>query len=73
MDLREVGYDDRDWINLAQNRDRWRAYCRNSVSSHDDGRVEQRKILPGTESGFSALRAAALSTKPHRIPIPVSD
>ncbi|KAJ4445192.1 hypothetical protein ANN_06993 [Periplaneta americana] len=26
MDLREVGYDDRDWINLAQNRDRWRAY-----------------------------------------------
>ncbi|KAJ4436961.1 hypothetical protein ANN_17093 [Periplaneta americana] len=27
MDLREVGYDDRDWINLAQERDRWRAYC----------------------------------------------
>ncbi|KAJ4451377.1 hypothetical protein ANN_02839 [Periplaneta americana] len=26
MDLREVGYDDRDWINLAQNRYRWRAY-----------------------------------------------
>ncbi|KAJ4427756.1 hypothetical protein ANN_25409 [Periplaneta americana] len=26
MDLREVGYDDRDWINLAQNRDQWRAY-----------------------------------------------
>ncbi|KAJ4436748.1 hypothetical protein ANN_16880 [Periplaneta americana] len=26
MDLREVGYDDRDWINLAQDRDRWRAY-----------------------------------------------
>ncbi|KAJ4440260.1 hypothetical protein ANN_08399 [Periplaneta americana] len=24
MDLREVGYDDRDWINLAQDRDRWR-------------------------------------------------
>ncbi|KAJ4434363.1 hypothetical protein ANN_22922 [Periplaneta americana] len=26
MDLREVGYDDRDWINLAQDWDRWRAY-----------------------------------------------
>ncbi|KAJ4435808.1 hypothetical protein ANN_18427 [Periplaneta americana] len=25
MDLREVGYDDREWINLAQDRDRWRA------------------------------------------------
>ncbi|KAJ4446283.1 hypothetical protein ANN_12978 [Periplaneta americana] len=28
MDLSEVGYDDRDWINLAQDRDRWRAYVR---------------------------------------------
>ncbi|KAJ4432937.1 hypothetical protein ANN_15194 [Periplaneta americana] len=27
MDLREVEYDDRDWINLAQDRDRWRAYA----------------------------------------------
>ncbi|KAJ4435558.1 hypothetical protein ANN_18174 [Periplaneta americana] len=27
MDLREMGYDDRDWINLAQDRDQWRAYA----------------------------------------------
>ncbi|KAJ4430493.1 hypothetical protein ANN_22709 [Periplaneta americana] len=26
MDLREVGYDDRDWINLAQDRVQWQAY-----------------------------------------------
>jgi hypothetical protein len=26
MDLREVGLDGRDWIDLAQDRDRWRAY-----------------------------------------------
>jgi hypothetical protein len=25
MDLIEVGWDGRDWIDLAQNRDRWRA------------------------------------------------
>jgi hypothetical protein len=25
MDLREVGWDDIDWIDLAQNRDQWRA------------------------------------------------
>jgi hypothetical protein len=25
MDLREVGWGDMDWINLAQGRDRWRA------------------------------------------------
>ncbi|KAJ4441763.1 hypothetical protein ANN_11621 [Periplaneta americana] len=26
MDLRELGYDGRDWIILVQDRDRWRAY-----------------------------------------------
>jgi hypothetical protein len=26
MDLREIGYDDVDWINLAQDRNYWRAY-----------------------------------------------
>ncbi|KAJ4428321.1 hypothetical protein ANN_24340 [Periplaneta americana] len=32
MDLREVGYDDRDWINLALDRDRWRAYVRAAMN-----------------------------------------
>ncbi|KAJ4443670.1 hypothetical protein ANN_05345 [Periplaneta americana] len=32
MDLREVGYDGRDWINLAQDRDRWRAYVRATMN-----------------------------------------
>ncbi|KAJ4443845.1 hypothetical protein ANN_05632 [Periplaneta americana] len=32
MDLREVGYDDRDWINLPQDRDRWRAYVRAAMN-----------------------------------------
>jgi hypothetical protein len=25
MDLREIGWDGMDWIDLAQNRERWRA------------------------------------------------
>jgi hypothetical protein len=25
MDLREIGYDDMDWSDLAQDRDQWRA------------------------------------------------
>jgi hypothetical protein len=25
IDLREIGWDGRDWINLAQDRDQWRA------------------------------------------------
>ncbi|KAJ4437882.1 hypothetical protein ANN_13821 [Periplaneta americana] len=33
MDLREVGYDGRDWINLAQHRDQWRAYVRAAMNS----------------------------------------
>ncbi|KAJ4431659.1 hypothetical protein ANN_20258 [Periplaneta americana] len=37
MDLREVGYDDRDWINLAQDRDRWRAYVRGDNEPLDTG------------------------------------
>ncbi|KAJ4443792.1 hypothetical protein ANN_05572 [Periplaneta americana] len=39
MDLREVGCDDRDWINLAQDKDRWRAYC--AVSSTQKFLVQQ--------------------------------
>ncbi|KAJ4441221.1 hypothetical protein ANN_11072 [Periplaneta americana] len=32
MDLRDVGYDDRDWINLAQDRDQWRVYVRAAMN-----------------------------------------
>ncbi|KAJ4429855.1 hypothetical protein ANN_22059 [Periplaneta americana] len=32
MDLREVEYDDRDWINFAQDRDQWRAYVRAAIN-----------------------------------------
>ncbi|KAJ4434036.1 hypothetical protein ANN_16355 [Periplaneta americana] len=32
MDLREVRYDDRNWINLAQDRNRWRAYVKAAMN-----------------------------------------
>ncbi|KAJ4445728.1 hypothetical protein ANN_12413 [Periplaneta americana] len=32
MDLREVGYDDRELINFAQDRDQWRAYVRAAMN-----------------------------------------
>ncbi|KAJ4444300.1 hypothetical protein ANN_06092 [Periplaneta americana] len=39
MDLREVGYDNRDWINLAQDRDRWRAYKGCGVNNSEGAAV----------------------------------
>ncbi|KAJ4445928.1 hypothetical protein ANN_12614 [Periplaneta americana] len=41
MDLKEVGYDYRDWINLAQDRDRWRAY---PCNEHDGTKTEYRSL-----------------------------
>ncbi|KAJ4444240.1 hypothetical protein ANN_06031 [Periplaneta americana] len=32
MDLREVGYDYKEWINLAQDRDQWRTYVRTAMN-----------------------------------------
>ncbi|KAJ4441541.1 hypothetical protein ANN_11397 [Periplaneta americana] len=32
MDLRKVGYDGRDWINLPQNRNQWRDHARAAVN-----------------------------------------
>ncbi|KAJ4443813.1 hypothetical protein ANN_05594 [Periplaneta americana] len=32
MDLREVGYDDREWIYFAQDRDQWRVYVRAAMN-----------------------------------------
>ncbi|KAJ4443374.1 hypothetical protein ANN_05042 [Periplaneta americana] len=32
MDLREVEYDGRDWINVAQDRDQWRAYVKAAMN-----------------------------------------
>ncbi|KAJ4451539.1 hypothetical protein ANN_03004 [Periplaneta americana] len=36
MDLRDVGYDGKEWINLAQDRDQWRAYVRAAMNLRDD-------------------------------------
>ncbi|KAJ4444396.1 hypothetical protein ANN_06188 [Periplaneta americana] len=45
MDLREVGHDSRDWINLAQDRDRWQAYVRAAMNLQD--RSQEKEKLTG--------------------------
>jgi len=44
MDLREVGWEGMDWIYLAQNRDRWRAFM-NAVMNLRLGSIKCEKIL----------------------------
>ncbi|KAJ4433406.1 hypothetical protein ANN_15665 [Periplaneta americana] len=55
MDLREVGYDNRDWINLAQDRDRWRAYG-GFLKSH-----LREKLLPGLVLETVSLKLSVYS------------
>ncbi|KAJ4448991.1 hypothetical protein ANN_00383 [Periplaneta americana] len=70
MDLREVGYDDRDWINLAQDRDQWRAYVRAAmnlrpfdwlikIACSDDVRASARRdVLEAASSALEPVRRA---------------
>ncbi|KAJ4441477.1 hypothetical protein ANN_11332 [Periplaneta americana] len=41
MDLRKVGYDDRDWIDLVQDRDLWRAYVRAAMNLREEQGAEK--------------------------------
>ncbi|KAJ4438171.1 hypothetical protein ANN_14110 [Periplaneta americana] len=54
IDLREMGYDGRDWINVAQNRNRWRAYVRAEMNlrvQYDGTRDRARLDVPTWEHG----------------------
>ncbi|KAJ4427974.1 hypothetical protein ANN_23987 [Periplaneta americana] len=61
MDLREMGYDDRDWINLAQDRDRWRAYMRAAMNLRIlPKRAEMKALLQIDQSLKSYKKNEAL-------------
>ncbi|KAJ4431809.1 hypothetical protein ANN_20414 [Periplaneta americana] len=64
MDLREVGYDGRDWINLAQDRDQWRAYVRAAMNL----RVLKSQRYWGAvqTAAFLATNAASSDSIPGR-------
>jgi hypothetical protein len=44
MDLREVGWDGMDWIDLAEDRDRWKALV-NAVMNEPPGSIKCWKVL----------------------------
>ncbi|KAJ4450264.1 hypothetical protein ANN_01684 [Periplaneta americana] len=59
MDLREVGYDGRDWINLARDRDRWLAY----TYIHTGTRINRYKHTVPERAGISAELQRELLTR----------
>ncbi|KAJ4449870.1 hypothetical protein ANN_01276 [Periplaneta americana] len=75
MDLRGVGYDGRDWINLAQDRDQCRAYVRAAINLRigdlDDNRESDTHmwaILPQLRQPGPILRQ--VPDKPQEAPSP---
>ncbi|KAJ4444878.1 hypothetical protein ANN_06675 [Periplaneta americana] len=63
MDLREVGYDDRDWINLAQDRDRWRAYVRAAMNLRVE--VHSSSSGAGSDENLSSSDLSERSADPE--------
>ncbi|KAJ4449015.1 hypothetical protein ANN_00409 [Periplaneta americana] len=62
MDLREVGYDDRDWINLAQDRDQWRAYVTAAMNLRDEFTRVSLAQRKGSDLFFSEDRSISSPT-----------
>ncbi|KAJ4447986.1 hypothetical protein ANN_09996 [Periplaneta americana] len=63
MDLREVGYDDRDWINLAQDGDQWRAYVRAEMNL----RVPEKPFVKECDAVLTAEPFAAAVAGRRRV------
>ncbi|KAJ4438068.1 hypothetical protein ANN_14007 [Periplaneta americana] len=55
MDLREVGYDGRDWINLAQDRYQWWAYVRAAMNLRSGGELENDERVANIIYGLITL------------------
>ncbi|KAJ4447311.1 hypothetical protein ANN_09315 [Periplaneta americana] len=69
MDLRELGYDDRDWINLAQDRDQWRAYVRAAMNlrvPQKPVRENPQTIRENTEILLEASKEIGLEVSPEK-------
>jgi hypothetical protein len=55
MDLREIGWDGVDWIDLAQDRDQWRALVNTVMNLRVPKNAEN--FLSGCTSGSFSRRA----------------
>jgi hypothetical protein len=58
MDLREVGGDGRAWIDLAQDRDRWRAYVNAVMNLRFNKMLESSRVaaqLAASREGLGSM------------------
>ncbi|KAJ4447621.1 hypothetical protein ANN_09628 [Periplaneta americana] len=69
MDLREVGYGGRDWINLAQDRDRWRAHVRAAMNL----RVPKKPFRSVEACPTGSIRVLNITPKIQNKKIELSD
>ncbi|KAJ4446005.1 hypothetical protein ANN_12691 [Periplaneta americana] len=65
MDLMEVGYYDREWINLAQDRDQWRAYVRATMNVKTSDNAGEMSPGSSTES-YPAFARIGLRENPGK-------
>ncbi|KAJ4447084.1 hypothetical protein ANN_09073 [Periplaneta americana] len=64
MDLREVGYDGRDWINLAEDRDRWRAYVRAAMNLLKNSKMSEANVsVVGSQQNLVPVSSRRASLK----------
>ncbi|KAJ4430183.1 hypothetical protein ANN_22393 [Periplaneta americana] len=68
MDLREVGYDDRDWIDLAQDRDLWRAYVKMAMNLRV-ALMKRQQEAPYLKKRFISSRAALGASHKSDLPL----
>jgi hypothetical protein len=57
-DLREVGWDGMDWVDLAQYRDRWRALVKAAMNSGFHKMLESSRVaaqLAASQEGLSSM------------------
>ncbi|KAJ4452140.1 hypothetical protein ANN_03658 [Periplaneta americana] len=79
MDLMEVGYDDRDWINLAMDRDKWRAYDKggNEPSGAGEGGIQHQEngsangVVDSLAFRRQSTRSRAGSNKDQQLSTPL--
>ncbi|KAJ4436980.1 hypothetical protein ANN_17112 [Periplaneta americana] len=63
IDLREVEYDDREWINLAQDRGQWRAYVRAAMNLRPGSLKAIRRRPEGTKAVVKECDIYSLSSE----------